>query len=102
MLRRLNNFEEAENLCKETLEIDILQCYNSAMEACSDYCFPNRLEDIIVLQDVENSNPEDAKALYYLGNLWYDKKQYNFGICFWKGGEGKASAQYVYCHLESR
>lgn len=53
-------------------------------EANPDYCFPNRLEDIIVLQAVQSANPSDAKAFYYLGNLWYDKKQYTEAVECWE------------------
>jgi tetratricopeptide (TPR) repeat protein len=46
--------------------------------------FPNRLEDILVLEHAIKNNPQDAKALYYLGNLWYDKRQYNLAITNWE------------------
>lgn len=52
--------------------------------ASPDYCFPNRLEDILVLQAVQKLNPGDSKAFYYLGNLWYDKKQYTEAIECWE------------------
>jgi len=55
-----------------------------AMNALPDYCFPNKLEDIIVLQAAIHDNFPDAKALYYLGNLWYDKRQYNEAIDCWE------------------
>ncbi len=58
--------------------------YEEGALAPPDYCFPNRLEDIIVLQDVNRRNPSDAKAFYYLGNLWYDRKQYNEAIDCWE------------------
>ncbi|MDR2147564.1 MAG: DUF5107 domain-containing protein [Tannerella sp.] len=48
-----------------------------------DYCFPNRLEDIAVLQTACAENPQDAYAPYYLGNLWYDKQQYSDAIACW-------------------
>ncbi|MBD1433106.1 DUF5107 domain-containing protein [Sphingobacterium sp. DN00404] len=48
------------------------------------YCFPNRLEDILVLETVLELNPEDAGAAYYLGNLWYDKRQYELAISCWE------------------
>jgi len=48
------------------------------------YCFPNRIEDIVVLQKALECNPHDAKAFYYLGNLWYDKKQYDDAIACWE------------------
>ena len=40
-------------------------------------CFPNRLEDINVLQLAAKLQPELPKAYYYIGNLWYDKRQYD-------------------------
>ncbi|MCM1115362.1 MAG: DUF5107 domain-containing protein, partial [Clostridium sp.] len=46
-------------------------------------CFPNRIEDIAVLEFAANHNPEDFKAPYYLGNLYYDKERYEDAItCF--------------------
>jgi tetratricopeptide (TPR) repeat protein len=47
-------------------------------------CFPDRLEDIAVLQLASQLNPDDAKAPYYLGNLWYDKRQYDEAIAAWE------------------
>jgi tetratricopeptide (TPR) repeat protein len=37
----------------------------------SDYCFPNKLEEIKVLQYAIAADPTDDKAFYYLGNLWF-------------------------------
>ena len=54
-------------------------------EKCSPiYCFPNKLEDIIVLDYAIEMNPKDAKAPYYLGNLFYDKKQYEKARALWE------------------
>lgn len=58
--------------------------YKKGGEACSDYCFPNRLEDILVLQRVNAVCPQDAKAFYYLGNLWYDRRQFDEAITCWE------------------
>ncbi|WP_173820298.1 DUF5107 domain-containing protein [Niastella vici] len=47
-------------------------------------CFPNRLEEIAILQLASSLNPTDARAPYYLGNLWYDKRQYDEAIEAWE------------------
>lgn len=47
-------------------------------------CFPNRLEAILALQAAIAGNPRDAKAYYYLGNLWYDKRQHGNAIAAWE------------------
>jgi tetratricopeptide (TPR) repeat protein len=46
--------------------------------------FPNRLEDIGVLQLAVEKIPEDYKAYYSLGNLWYDKRQYEQATACWE------------------
>jgi tetratricopeptide (TPR) repeat protein len=46
--------------------------------------FTNRLEDIGILQFITGLHPEDHKAWYYLGNIWYDKRQYEEAIEAWK------------------
>lgn len=46
-------------------------------------CFPNRIEDITVLEFAINNNENDFKAPYYLGNLYYDKELHEKAIkCF--------------------
>jgi tetratricopeptide (TPR) repeat protein len=47
-------------------------------------CFPNRLEEVNILQMAIQLNPQDAKAPYYLGNLFYDKRQYSDAISNWE------------------
>jgi len=46
--------------------------------------FPNKSEEILILQNAVAINPADAKAYYYLGNLWYDKRQYAEAIECWE------------------
>jgi len=69
-------------LSRKTKETE--QAFESAAEQSPDYCFPNRLEAIPVLQTACLKNPEDAYAPYYLGNLWYDKQQYDDAIACWE------------------
>jgi tetratricopeptide (TPR) repeat protein len=55
-----------------------------AAKVSPDYCFPARIEEMIVLQRVLSANPADARAHYYLGNLLYDKKRYDEAIGEWE------------------
>lgn len=58
--------------------------FKKAAAAPSDYCFPSRLEDILVLQKAMEVNSKDAKAPYYLGNLLYDKDRFEDAVYFWE------------------
>lgn len=58
--------------------------YERAEQCAPDYCFPNKLEDIAVLEQAIVANPKGAKAYYYLGNLYYDKLQYDRAITLWE------------------
>jgi tetratricopeptide (TPR) repeat protein len=60
-----------------------------AAHAPPDYCFPARVEEMLLLQHSVAANPEDARAHYYLGNLYYDKKRCPEAITAWE-----ASVQY--------
>ncbi|MGZ3756757.1 MAG: DUF5107 domain-containing protein [Mucilaginibacter sp.] len=64
----------------EDMSLSYLEKANSAV---SNGCFPNRLEDIEVLQFAQSAIPSDGKATYALGNLWYDKRQYDEAINCW-------------------
>jgi len=60
------------------------ELYGQAFELLPDRCFPNRLEEVTVLQQALAVNPGDYKALYYLGNFWYAKRQYGEAIDCWE------------------
>ncbi|CAM4324339.1 tetratricopeptide (TPR) repeat protein [Paenibacillus endophyticus] len=49
-----------------------------------DYCFPNSLFDLLVLQYAVEARPDDAKALYFLGNFYYDKKRHLEAVALWE------------------
>jgi tetratricopeptide (TPR) repeat protein len=55
-----------------------------AAQASADYCFPARIEEMLVLQSAIRTNPSDSKAPYYLGNLLYDKRQREEAIRLWE------------------
>jgi len=61
-----------------------ISTFKSASQMPADYCFPNKLEELIVLQKAVELNPSDAKAFYYLGNYWYGNRQYNEAIKCWE------------------
>jgi tetratricopeptide (TPR) repeat protein len=48
------------------------------------YCFPARIEEMIVLKSAIARHPGGAGAHYYLGNLYYDKRRYDEAIRSWR------------------
>ena len=62
-------------------------CFAEAEKADSYCCFPNRLEDINVLKAAIAAHPQGAKAPYYLGCLYYDKRQYDEAKTYWEQSE---------------
>ena len=50
----------------------------------TDYCFPSRIIEIALLENAVALMPNGAKAYYYLGNLYYDKKQYASAAKLWE------------------
>jgi tetratricopeptide (TPR) repeat protein len=62
-----------------------LDYLNKAKSVCPDYCFPNRLEDAHIFDAVIGiPGIDDAKAPYYLGCLYYDKRQYDVAVENWE------------------
>ena len=58
--------------------------FERAAATAPDYCFPARLEDIAVLEAAMRANPKDARAPYYLGNLFYDRRRHAEAIGLWE------------------
>ncbi len=58
--------------------------FKQAAAIAPDYCFPARLEEIAILQAAQKSNRDDARALYYLGNLFYDRRRHREAIACWE------------------
>ena len=61
-----------------------LKHFKQAASLAPDYCFPARLEEIAILQAAMLANPRDAKAPYYLGNLFYDRRRHQEAIQLWE------------------
>ncbi len=58
--------------------------FQAAAKASPDYCFPARLEEIAVLEAAMQANPTDARAPYYLGNLFYDRRRHRDAMRLWE------------------
>jgi tetratricopeptide (TPR) repeat protein len=66
---------------------DAESCSLSLKEAAAanpDYCFPNQNEAVVALGFAIEQNPTDYKALYYLGNYWYNARNYNLAFGCWE------------------
>jgi tetratricopeptide (TPR) repeat protein len=60
------------------------EAYRQAAQAPSDYCFPSRLEEMVLLERAIAANPDDALAPYYLGNFLYDRRRRQEAIAAWE------------------
>ncbi|MDK3157970.1 tetratricopeptide repeat protein [Kamptonema cortianum] len=49
-----------------------------------NYCFPSRLEEILIFESAMKANPRDPRAPYYLGNLLYDRRRHKEAIGLWE------------------
>lgn len=64
---------------------DSIGYLQKAAAVSPDYCFPNRLEDAMILERFKLIPiVEDAHVPYYLGCLYYDKRQYDLAIENWE------------------
>ncbi len=70
--------------CEYRLSENYMDTLAKAAAANSDYCFPNTIHDYSILKFAIKNNPADAKALYYIGDLLYDKKRYEDAIAVWE------------------
>lgn len=66
------------------LENDARSSFATAQAHAPGCCFPNRTEAIAALECAMAIAPTDAKAPYYLGNLWYDKRCYDRAVAAWE------------------
>ncbi|WP_212971977.1 DUF5107 domain-containing protein [Bacillus sp. J14TS2] len=68
--------DQKEEACAEICE---------AEKQAPDYCFPNKLDEILILENAIHLLPESTGfARYYLGNLFYDKNRYEDAIKLWE------------------
>lgn len=57
--------------------------YEAGEASNSDYCFPNRTEEVLILNSTVNMLEKAPYAHYYLGCLLYDKRQYTEAFTHW-------------------
>lgn len=69
---------------KRRMGQEVSEVMEMAKEAKPDYCFPNHLMSQVVLEESVVLDPEDSKAHHYLGNLYFDKKQYEKAMRMWE------------------
>jgi tetratricopeptide (TPR) repeat protein len=60
------------------------RAWTKASIASPDYCLPNRLEELLVLEAAIAARPNDARAPYYLGNLLYARRRHEDAIAMWE------------------
>jgi len=58
--------------------------YGKASAQPTDYCFPVRLEEMVILQHAQSLFPDDPIIAYYLGDLYYDKHRPEEAIAQWE------------------
>ncbi|MEO8613572.1 MAG: DUF5107 domain-containing protein [Luteolibacter sp.] len=56
----------------------------AAVQACPDYCFPSRLEEIIVLEAAVAAAPQEALTPLLLGHLLYARRRHHEAIRLWE------------------
>ena len=85
-------------LCPNASSADYLR---QAAAASPDYCFPNRLEDAFILKRFsQQASAGGARASYYLGCLYYDKRQYDEAVSCWeRAAEGAPAYPPVWRNL---
>jgi tetratricopeptide (TPR) repeat protein len=59
-------------------------CFEKAEQTNPRCCFPNRLEDIAVLNKAIDLDKDGANAYYYLGCLFYDRFRYEDAAKVWE------------------
>ncbi len=63
------------------------QQFQKASQLPAGTCFPNRLEEVLMLKEVMEQYPNDDKAPYYLGDFYYAFREYEKAIDCWEQSE---------------
>jgi tetratricopeptide (TPR) repeat protein len=73
------------------------QTLNRAARSCVDYCFPSRLEEMVVLEWALAKTATISIPSYLLGNLLYDKRRYEEAILQWENA-AKLNSSFATVH----
>ncbi|MCC3373239.1 DUF5107 domain-containing protein [Cohnella sp. REN36] len=65
---------------------------DAGRRAETDYCFPNSLFDLVVLESAIAASDADANAHYLLGNWLYDKKRHADAVAHWEASRARNDA----------
>ncbi|MDF9796406.1 tetratricopeptide (TPR) repeat protein [Catalinimonas alkaloidigena] len=65
-------------------EVEAKSYYQEAGKQSPDFGFPNRLEEVLALQQALDINPQDYRAYYFLGNFYYAYRQHQQAILHWE------------------
>jgi tetratricopeptide (TPR) repeat protein len=71
-----------------------MEYYSQAQKKPYIYCFPYRDEEEKVLTTAIAADPGDAKALYYLGNLYYES-QPEKAVALWEKSQAVDNSFYI-------
>lgn len=63
---------------------EMAHAYQEGGRSASDYCFPHRLEEALILEQAILNRPLDAMPRYSLGNLFYDKRRHTEATDLWR------------------
>jgi tetratricopeptide (TPR) repeat protein len=75
---------KGDYLLKSNKTNQAAEAFNKAGRMAPDYCFPNKLEELVALKEAVKINQTDAKAWYYMGNFWYGARQYEEALECWE------------------
>ncbi|WP_348263938.1 DUF5107 domain-containing protein [Telmatobacter sp. DSM 110680] len=76
------------------------QTLDRSARSCIDYCFPSRLEELVVLEWALTKTAAMWMPSYLLGNLFYDKRRYEEAILHWENAAtGNSSFATVHRNL---
>lgn len=58
--------------------------FSQASECSPSYCFPNRIEEVIMMHKALEFIPDDPRTNYYLGNFSYNARLYDKALSYWE------------------